>query len=88
MTITASAFEIVGGAAIVGGNGESGLDIVRLVRSGLPIGAVQFILDSGRLTLAELDQIVLPRRHLAIGIRLAVGSAVQQPHWAGKPRSA
>jgi putative toxin-antitoxin system antitoxin component (TIGR02293 family) len=65
MTITASAFEIVGGAAIVGGNGESGLDIVRLVRSGLPIGAVQFILDSGRLTLAELDQIVLPRKTLA-----------------------
>ena len=33
------------------------------VRRGLPI-AVQFVLDSGRLTLAELDLIVLPRKTL------------------------
>ena len=41
------------------------MGMVRLVRRGLPIGAVQFVLDTGRLTLAELDQIVLPRKTLA-----------------------
>jgi putative toxin-antitoxin system antitoxin component (TIGR02293 family) len=35
------------------------------VRRGLPVGAVQFVLDSGFLTLAELDRIVLPRKTLA-----------------------
>jgi len=41
------------------------MDLVRLVRRGLPVGAVQFVLDSGRLTPAELDQVVLPRKTLA-----------------------
>jgi putative toxin-antitoxin system antitoxin component (TIGR02293 family) len=40
------------------------MDLVRLVRRGLPVGAVQFVLDSGRLSLAELDRIVLPRKTL------------------------
>jgi putative toxin-antitoxin system antitoxin component (TIGR02293 family) len=31
----------------------------------LPADAVQFVLDTGRLTLAELDRIVLPRKTLA-----------------------
>jgi putative toxin-antitoxin system antitoxin component (TIGR02293 family) len=41
------------------------MDMVKLIRRGLPVGAVQFVLDSRRLTLAELDQIVLPRKTLA-----------------------
>ncbi|MGH7081561.1 MAG: type II RES/Xre toxin-antitoxin system antitoxin [Acetobacteraceae bacterium] len=57
--------DVVGGAAIVGGHGGAGVDLVKLVRRGLPVGAVQFVLDSGRLTLAELDRIVLPRKTLA-----------------------
>jgi putative toxin-antitoxin system antitoxin component (TIGR02293 family) len=40
------------------------MDLVRLVRRGLPVGAVQFVLDSGRLSPAELDRIVLPRKTL------------------------
>lgn len=43
----------------------AGVDLVRLVRCGLPVGAVQFVLDSGSLTPAELDRIVLPRKTLA-----------------------
>jgi putative toxin-antitoxin system antitoxin component (TIGR02293 family) len=35
------------------------------MRRGLPVGAVQFVLDSGCLTPAELDRIVLPRKTLA-----------------------
>lgn len=65
MTESATTLEIVGGAAIVGDNVTAGMGMVRLVRRGLPIGAVQHILDTGRLTLAELDQIVLPRKTLA-----------------------
>lgn len=60
----ASALDVVGGAAVVGGPVELGIDLARLVRRGLPVGAVQFVLDSGRLTLAELDRIVLPRKTL------------------------
>ena len=65
MTESATTLEIVGGAAIDGDNVTAGMGMVRLVRRGLPIGAVQYVLDTGRLTLAELDQIVLPRKTLA-----------------------
>lgn len=59
------ALELVGGAAVLGGEITAPMDLVRLVRRGLSVDAVQFVLDSGRLTLAELDRIVLPRKTLA-----------------------
>ena len=59
-----SALDVVGGVDVVGGDLGEGMDLVRLVRRGLPVGAVQFVLDSGRLSLAELDRIVLPRKTL------------------------
>jgi putative toxin-antitoxin system antitoxin component (TIGR02293 family) len=59
------ALDIVGGSAVVGGNVAPGMDLVRLVRRGLPVAAVQFLLDSRCLTPAELDRIVLPRKTLA-----------------------
>lgn len=65
MTAHPTALDIVGGAAVVGGDSAAGVDLVRLVRRGLPIGAVQFVLDSGTLTSAELDRIVLRRKTLA-----------------------
>ena len=64
MGITVSALDVIGGAAVVGADAVPGLDIVRLVRRGLPVGAVQVMPDTGRPTLAELDRIVLPRRTL------------------------
>jgi len=42
-----------------------GMDTVRRVRSGLPISAVQMLIDTGKLTLGELDEVVLPRKTLA-----------------------
>jgi hypothetical protein len=66
-----SAIDIVGGSAVVGGDIAPGMDLVRLVRRGLPVGAVQFVLDSGCLTAAELDRIVLPRKTLRTGGNLA-----------------
>lgn len=63
--MTKSAVEAVGGTAVLGRPVEAGIDLARLIRSGLPIGTVQFVLDSGRLTMAELDRIVMPRKTLA-----------------------
>ena len=65
MSTHPTALDIVGGAAVVGGNVAAGVELVRLVRRGLPVSAVQFVLDSGSLTAAELDRIVLPRKTLA-----------------------
>jgi putative toxin-antitoxin system antitoxin component (TIGR02293 family) len=65
MTTHPGVLDIVGGPAVVGGSGAAGIDLVRLVRRGLPIGAVQYVLDSGCLTPAELDRVVLPRKTLA-----------------------
>jgi putative toxin-antitoxin system antitoxin component (TIGR02293 family) len=65
-----STLDVVAGVAVIGDEVGSGMDLVRLIRCGLPIGAVQFILDSGRLTPAELDEIVLPRKTLANRRRL------------------
>ena len=70
MSTHPTALDIVGGPAVVGGNVEGGVDFVRLVRRGLPVGAVQFVLDSGFLTPAELDRIVIPRKTLANRRRL------------------
>jgi putative toxin-antitoxin system antitoxin component (TIGR02293 family) len=65
MNTLASTLEVVGGTAVIGGEIGPGMDMVNLVRRGLPVGAVQFVLDTGRLTLAELDLVVLPRKTLA-----------------------
>ena len=62
--MTAHWMDIVGGAATVGGV-RPGIELARLVRCGLPVAAVQFVLDSGRLTSAEMDHVVLPRKTLA-----------------------
>ena len=65
MTTPPTALDIVVGADVVGGTAAAGADLIRLVRRGLPVSAVQFVLDSGSLTPAELDRIVLPRKTLA-----------------------
>lgn len=65
MSETIGVIDIVGGSAVVGAGTASGLDMVRLVRRGLPVESVQFVLDSGRLSSAEMDLVVLPRKTLA-----------------------
>ncbi len=60
-----SALDVVGGAAAIGAEAAGHDDVVRLVRQGLPIATARFVLESGQLTLAELDRIVLPRKTLA-----------------------
>jgi len=69
--------EIVGGKAVIGGDIRSGFDLVRAVRRGLPVGAALHLLDSGRLTPAEMDRVVLPRRTLANRRRVGTLTAEQ-----------
>jgi hypothetical protein len=45
----------------MGAGASADMDRVTLVLRGLSVGAVQFMLDSGWLTPAELDRLVLPR---------------------------
>lgn len=71
MVSTARTLELVGGEAVVGRDVRHGLDLVRAVREGLPVRAVQHLLDSGRLTLGEIDRVVMPARHWPIGARWA-----------------
>lgn len=59
------AIDLVGGSSVVGPVVETGVGLARLIRRGLPVGSVQFVLDSGRLSLTEIDRIVLPRKTLA-----------------------
>lgn len=62
MDTAVQAYEVVGGRAVLGFDVVHGLDLVRAVRRGFPASAVQHVLDSGRLTLAEVDRVVMPRK--------------------------
>jgi len=59
------ALDIVGGETALGLSIRSGWDLIAAVRHGLPVRAVEHVLDSGRMTLAELDLVVLPRKTLS-----------------------
>ncbi len=59
MTDDAHAIDLL---ALFGRGAGTGTDLVQAVRNGLPIGAVDCVLRSGRLTLAEMEQLVLSRR--------------------------
>jgi len=59
------ALDIVGGETALGLSIRSGRDLIAAVRRGLPVRAVEHVLDSGRMTLAELDLVVLPRKTLS-----------------------
>lgn len=72
MSGQASAVDLVGGSAVLGSVVEAGLGLARLIRHGLPVGAIQFVLDSGRLSLGEVDRIVMPRKTLAHRRKLGI----------------
>ena len=67
MTAPASALDLVGGAAIIGGAVGPGMDMVKLIRRGLPVGAVQFVLDSRRLTLRNWTRLSCRERRWRTG---------------------
>jgi putative toxin-antitoxin system antitoxin component (TIGR02293 family) len=65
MTAALTALDIIGGPEGAGGRTKRNIDLVRLVRAGLPVRALQHVIDTGRLTRAEVDSVVLPRKTLA-----------------------
>ena len=56
---------IVGGKAVIGRSIRDSIDLAQAVRRGLPVSAVEHLLTTGRLTMAEVDKVVLPRKTLA-----------------------
>lgn len=77
MVSTARTLDVVGGEAVIGNNLRHGIDLVRAVRKGLPVRALQHLMDSGRLTLSEVDRVVLPRKTLANRRKLGTLTAEQ-----------
>jgi len=57
--------DIIGGPAVVGKRVKAPVDWISLVRRGLPVRAVQAMVEAGRITAAELDALVIPRKTLA-----------------------
>ncbi len=57
--------EVVGGPSVVGAVINTPFDLIRAVRAGLPVSAVHALMRSGRLSRAETDRVVLPRKTLA-----------------------
>ena len=64
MNTAVATSDVIGGFSALGEDAATGLDIMRLVRRGLPVTTIEFVLKTGRLTLTELDRIVLPRKTL------------------------
>jgi putative toxin-antitoxin system antitoxin component (TIGR02293 family) len=71
------ALDIVGGEIALGLSIRSGRDLIAAVRHGLPVKAVEHVLDTGRMTLAELDLVVLPRKTLSH--RRKIGTLTADP---------
>lgn len=65
MPTPAAVIAVVGGPSIIGQPIVSPFDLIRAVRAGLPVGAVHALTQSGRLSRAEADRVVLPRKTLA-----------------------
>ncbi|MCX5493485.1 DUF2384 domain-containing protein [Kaistia dalseonensis] len=59
------ALDIVGGEPTLGFVIRTGQDLIAAVRHGLPVAAVDHVIATGRMTLAEVDEVVLPRKTLS-----------------------
>ena len=65
MSDIAKIAEIVGGEAVLGEDIRHGMELVRKIRDGLPVDAVQHVVTTGRLSPAEIDRVVIPRKTLS-----------------------
>jgi len=64
MSLQARTLKLIGGRQVVGREARHGVELAKLVRRGLPFGAVQHLVDSGHITLVELDQVAIARKTL------------------------
>lgn len=62
---TVTAFEVVGGLDAIGSPINSSRDLIVAVRRGFPVQTVEYIISSGRMSLAEIDLLVIPRKTLS-----------------------
>jgi len=66
MNLAPNFLQIVQDATGVQGSSlRTGLDLVREIRNGLPAEAIEKFVQAGKLSNAEVDRIVLPRKTLA-----------------------
>jgi putative toxin-antitoxin system antitoxin component (TIGR02293 family) len=65
MTSVAALIEMVGGSRAVGASVNNQLELIKLIRAGLPVGTVYELIASGRISKAETDRVVLPRKTLS-----------------------
>lgn len=70
MTTTARVGEVMGGNTVLGALPATADDLVELVRTGVPVGAIDHMLQSEVMRPADLETLVLPRRTLANRRRL------------------
>lgn len=67
---------VEGAEALIGLAGRDRREMIDATRRGLSVAGVDHLMQSGRLTLAELDRVVLPRKTLSH--RRKVGSLTPQ----------
>ena len=70
MTATARVGEVMGGGAALGALPATADDLVELVRGGVPIAAIDHMLQSDVVRPGDLETLVIPRRTLANRRRL------------------
>jgi putative toxin-antitoxin system antitoxin component (TIGR02293 family) len=70
MITPATLINAVGGDDVVRRNVSSGLDVVHLIRHGLPVSAVDELMKTFGLERDEIDRIVIPRKTLSHRRRL------------------
>ncbi|RXT17499.1 MULTISPECIES: antitoxin Xre/MbcA/ParS toxin-binding domain-containing protein [unclassified Bosea (in: a-proteobacteria)] len=63
--VALTALDVVGGQAALGGPAASSRDLIAAVRRGFPVRTIEHVIESGRMTLAEIDELVLPRKTLS-----------------------
>jgi putative toxin-antitoxin system antitoxin component (TIGR02293 family) len=59
------ALDVVGGVGALGREIGSSRDLIEAVRRGFPVETVDHVIASGRMTLAEVDETVIPRKTLS-----------------------
>ena len=65
MVTPATIIDAVGGENVVQQKVSTGLDMVHLVRQGLPVSAIDELMTTFGLSLEEVDRIILPRKTLS-----------------------
>jgi putative toxin-antitoxin system antitoxin component (TIGR02293 family) len=77
MVTPSAIIDAVGGKAVVRRKISSGLDIVHLVRQGLPVSTVDRLVMTFGLTPEEVDRIIIPRKTLSHRRKLETLTAQQ-----------